>query len=54
MKKKPIEEKGAEARADGGERRPREKAADEKEVFLRTVYPLNAGLPHYVDVPGSW
>ena len=30
------------------ERRPR------KQVYLRTVYPLNPGIPHFVDVPGGW
>jgi hypothetical protein len=25
-----------------------------KQVYLRTVYPLNPGIPHFVDVPGGW
>ena len=25
-----------------------------KRVYLRTVYPLNPGIPHFVDVPGGW
>lgn len=25
-----------------------------KQIYLRTVYPLNPGIPHYVDVPGGW
>jgi hypothetical protein len=25
-----------------------------KQVYLRSVYPLNPGIPHYVDVPGGW
>lgn len=29
-------------------------AGTRKQIYLRTVYPLNPGIPHYVDVPGSW
>ena len=25
-----------------------------KQIYLRTVYPLNPGIPHFVDVPGGW
>lgn len=25
-----------------------------KQIYLRTVYPLNPGIPHFVDMPGSW
>ena len=25
-----------------------------KQVYLRTVYPLNPGIPHFIDVPGGW
>jgi hypothetical protein len=26
----------------------------EKQVYLRTIYPLNPGIPHFVDYPGRW
>lgn len=22
--------------------------------YLRTVYPLNPGIPHFIDFPGGW
>ena len=25
-----------------------------KQIYLRTVYPLNPGIPHFIDVPGAW
>ena len=25
-----------------------------KQIYLRTVYPLNPGIPHFIDVPGGW
>jgi hypothetical protein len=28
--------------------------ARKKQIYLRTVYPLNPGIPHFVDVPGGW
>lgn len=31
-----------------------ETPAARKRVYLRTVYPLNPGIPHFVDVPGGW
>ncbi|MEX2581942.1 MAG: hypothetical protein WD766_01635 [Gemmatimonadota bacterium] len=31
-----------------------EEAPPRKQIYLRTVYPLNPGIPHFVDVPGSW
>lgn len=27
---------------------------EKKQIYLRTVYPLNPGIPHFVDVPDSW
>jgi hypothetical protein len=27
---------------------------DRKQIYLRTVYPANPGIPHYPDVPGGW
>jgi len=29
-------------------------AAPRKQIYLRSVYPLNPGIPHFVDVPGGW
>lgn len=31
-----------------------ERETKRKQVYLRTVYPLNPGIPHFVDVPGGW
>lgn len=28
-------------------------AGDQKWAYLRTVYPLNPGIPHYLDFPGE-
>jgi hypothetical protein len=36
------------AEPDDPDLRPR------KQVYLRTVYPLNPGIPHCVDVPRGW
>jgi hypothetical protein len=38
----------AVAEAGPGEERP---AAERKGIYLRTVYPLNPGIPHYLDFP---
>lgn len=35
----------AEAKANG---------VGEKQIYLRTVYPLNPGIPHSVDFPNGW
>jgi hypothetical protein len=43
----PGEEHVAETETEKDER-PR------KQVYLRTVYPLNPGIPHYVDNPDGW
>jgi hypothetical protein len=28
--------------------------AARKQIYLRSVYSLNPGIPHFVDVPGGW
>ena len=40
---------GDEIRKPGGS-----EAQEPKQIYLRTVYPLNPGIPHFVDVPGGW
>lgn len=42
----PREERAGEAK--GG------KGGVRKQVYLRTVYPLNPGIPHFVDMPSAW
>lgn len=32
----------------------RHTGAQEKQIYLRTVYPLNPGIPHSVDFPTGW
>jgi hypothetical protein len=52
----------AESAGDGtaapaaSEETPRqvERGDEPKQIYLRTVYPLNPGIPHFVDVPGGW
>jgi hypothetical protein len=38
------------------EREPGSESEDpsRKQIYLRTVYSLNPGIPHFVDVPGGW
>lgn len=33
---------------------PKDQRPPSKQIYLRTVYPLNPGIPHFVDVPGGW
>ncbi|HUE96536.1 MAG TPA: hypothetical protein VMN39_07740 [Longimicrobiaceae bacterium] len=33
---------------------PEKERAPRKQIYLRTVYPLNPGIPHFIDVPGGW
>ena len=52
-------ETGSEDTSDGPSVEPvrEDPAAEdvvEKQVYLRTVYPLNPGIPHFIDVPGGW
>jgi hypothetical protein len=35
-------------------REPNPEDPQAKQIYLRTVYPLNPGIPHFVDVPGGW
>ena len=53
-----MSEQRSEAREERGAGRvaaaSREGAAGERKwAYLRTVYPLNPGIPHYVDFPGG-
>jgi hypothetical protein len=34
--------------------KPPAASAPRKQIYLRSVYPLNPGIPHFVDVPGGW
>lgn len=53
MEKGPEDAPEGSAGDAGGEELSAEDAV-EKQIYLRTVYPLNPGIPHFVDVPGGW
>ena len=46
-----AQEEGGAARGSGMAARERHGAGDG--VYLRTVYPLNPGIPHYLDFPAG-
>lgn len=54
MKKDDRERPEGERSEDKNRDREAAIAAADKQVFLRSVYPMNSGIPHYVDVPGGW
>lgn len=33
---------------------PESASADRKQIYLRTIYPQNNGIPHTVDFPELW
>jgi hypothetical protein len=54
---RPDATKEKEPRPGGATARPGPPAAGpppRKQIYLRSVYPLNPGIPHFVDVPGGW
>jgi hypothetical protein len=46
----PYERRAETPKAEPDDRAP----GSRKQVYLRTVYALNPGIPHCVDVPGGW
>jgi hypothetical protein len=44
----------SQGRVPGRDGAARRRTSSRKQIYLRTVYPLNPGIPHFVDVPGSW
>lgn len=47
------DEKGAESRTPPAPR-PEEPRPTRPQPYLRTVYPLNPGIPHFLDFPRGW
>lgn len=45
---------GPEARTAAPEREEETQPPARPRPYVRTVYPLNPGIPHYVDFPRGW
>jgi hypothetical protein len=58
MALKGEEARSRERKGSTGKDDRREEGGDHdgerKQIYLRSVYPLNPGIPHFVDVPGGW
>jgi hypothetical protein len=48
------EDEAPEVERRDDEREPPTEEGERKQIYLRTVYPLNPGIPHFVDFPGGW